>query len=97
MVVVIVKVKLQTKPTFVFFFPMGTGSVDGPSVLMEGVRGEHEHHDQQRNDKEEDKGWFAILLLQLLQPYAATCAISSFVFAACSHPHWRICRRHLDF
>ena len=49
------------------------GSVDGPSVLMDGVRGEHEHHNQQKNDKEEDKGWFAILLLQLLQPCAATC------------------------
>ena len=52
---------------------LGTGSVDGPSVLMEGVRGEHEHHNQQKNDKEEDKGRFAILLLQLVQPYAATC------------------------
>ena len=41
---------------------------------MEGVRGEHEHHNQQKSDKEEDKGWFAILLLQLLQPYSATCA-----------------------
>ena len=52
---------------------LGIGSVDGPSVLMEGVRGEHEHHNQQKNDKEEDKGWFAILLLQLVQPYAGTC------------------------
>ena len=51
---------------------MGTGSFDGPSVLLEGVRGEHEHHNQQKNDEEEDKGWFAILLLQLVQPYAAT-------------------------
>ena len=25
---------------------LGTGSVDEPSVLMEGVRGEHEHHNQ---------------------------------------------------
>ena len=45
----------------------------GLSVLMEGDRGEHKHHNQQKNDKEEDKGWFAILLLQLVQPYAATC------------------------
>ena len=52
---------------------MGTGSVDGSSVLMEGVRGEYENHNQQKNDKEEDKGWFAILLLQLLHSYAATC------------------------
>ena len=37
-------------------------SVDGPSVLMEGVRGEHGHHNQQKSDKEEDKGYFAILL-----------------------------------
>ena len=41
---------------------------------MEGVRGQHEDHNKQNNDKEENKGWFAILLLQLLQPYAATCA-----------------------
>ena len=54
---------------------LGTGSVDGPSDLMEGVSGEHEHHNQQKNDKEEDKGWFPNLLLQLLQPYAATCAV----------------------
>ena len=37
------------------------------------MEGEHEHHSQQNNDKEEDKGWFAILLLQLLQLYTATC------------------------
>ena len=55
---------------------LGTGSVDGPSVLMEGDRGEHEHDNQQKNDKEEDKGWFAILLLQLVQPYAATCDLN---------------------
>ena len=61
---------------FVLDSRLGTGSVDGPSVLMEGVRGKHEHHNQQRNDKEEDKGWFAILLLQLVQPYAATCGKS---------------------
>ena len=48
--------------------PRGTGSVYGPSALMEGVRGQHEHHNKQNNDKEENKGWFAILLLQLLQP-----------------------------
>ena len=87
MVVVIVKVKL--KPTFVFFLivvmlivmflwssdslHIKTRSVDGPSLLMEGVRGEHEHHNQQKSDKEENKDWFAILLLQSLQPYAATC------------------------
>ena len=85
MVVLIVKVKLQTilcllpyRSSVDLFFlldsRLGTGSVDGPSVLMEGDRGEHEHHNQQKNDKEEDKGWFAILLLQLVQPYAATCA-----------------------
>ena len=32
---------------------------------------------QQKNDKEEDKGWFAILLLQLVQPYAATCGYNN--------------------
>ena len=58
---------------FVLDSRLGTGSVDGPSILMEGVRGEHEHHNQQKNDEEEDLGWFAILLLQLVQPYAATC------------------------
>ena len=52
---------------------LGTGSVDGPSVLMEGVRGQHEHHNKKNNNKEENKGWFAILLLLLLQPYAAAC------------------------
>ena len=52
---------------------LGTGSVDGPSVLMEGVRGQHEHHNKQSNDKEANRDWFAILPLQLLQPYAATC------------------------
>ena len=47
---------------------------------MVGVRGEHEHHNQQNNDKEEGKGWFAILLLQLqLQPYAATCGKDHFM------------------
>ena len=39
---------------------LGTGSVDGPSILMEGVRRQHEHHNKQNNDKEESKGWFAI-------------------------------------
>ena len=34
-----------------------TGSGDGPSVLMEGVGGQHEHHDKQNNNKEENKGW----------------------------------------
>ena len=91
MVVVIVKV--NCKPTFVFFFivvlfivmfvlssnsfcqnirsinrpspqSFETGSVGGPSVLMERVRGQHEHHNKQNNnDKEENKVWFAILLL----------------------------------
>ena len=48
---------------------------------MEGVRGQHERHDN--NDKEENKGWFAMLLLQSLQPYTATCALNSnfYVFA----------------
>ena len=31
-----------------------------------------EHRNKQNKDKEENKVWFAILLLQLLQPYAAT-------------------------
>ena len=53
---------------------LGNGSVGGPSVLMEGVRGQHEHHNKQNNDKEENKGWLAILLLPLLQPYTDTCA-----------------------
>ena len=34
---------------------LGTGSVDGPSVLMEGVRGQHENHNKRNNDKEENK------------------------------------------
>ena len=58
--------------------PLGTGSVDGPSVLMERVRGQHEHHKQNKN-KKENKGWLAILLLQLLKPYAATCGVSPFI------------------
>ena len=37
------------------------------------MRGQHEHHYKQDSDKEENKGWFAILLLQSLQSYAATC------------------------
>ena len=41
---------------------LGTGSVDGASVLIEGVRGQHENHNKESNDKEENKGWFAILL-----------------------------------
>ena len=49
-----------------------TGSIDGPSILMEGVRGQHEHH-----NKEKRLGrklmLFAIFLLQLLKPYAAAC------------------------
>ena len=48
---------------------MGTGFVDGPSVLMEVLRGQYKHHNKQSNDSEENKGWFAILLLQLLQLY----------------------------
>ena len=40
----------------------GTGSVDGLSVLMEGGRGQHEHHNRQNSYKIENKGWFAILL-----------------------------------
>ena len=39
----------------------------------EGVRGHHEHHNKQNNDNEENTSWFAILPLQLLQPYTATC------------------------
>ena len=42
-----------------------TGSVDGPSVLIKGVIGQHEHHNKQNNDKKENKGWYAILLLQI--------------------------------
>ena len=56
---------------------LGAGSNDGPSVLMEGVITQHEHHNKQNNNKEENKSWFAILLLQLLQPYAATCVLIS--------------------
>ena len=44
-----------------------------PSIWMEGVRGQHEHHNRQNNDMEGNNGWSAILHLQLLQPYAATC------------------------
>ena len=32
---------------------LGTGPVDGPNVLMEGVKGQHENHNKQNNDKEE--------------------------------------------
>ena len=39
---------------------LGTGSLDGPSVLMKGFRGQNEHNNKQNNDKEENKGWFAI-------------------------------------
>ena len=53
---------------FILDSRLGTGSVDRPSVLMEGVGGQHERN----KDKEDNKGWFAILLLQLPQPYAAT-------------------------
>ena len=55
---------------------LGTGSVDGPCVLMKGVRGQHEHHNQQNNDEEENKGLFAVLLLQFLLTYAATCSMT---------------------
>ena len=45
-----------------YFFVWGLEHrlVDGPrpSVLLEGVRGQHEHHNQQNNDKEENKCWF---------------------------------------
>ena len=66
---------------------LGTGSVDGPSILMEGVRGEHEHHNQKKNDEEEDKGWFAISLLQLVQPYAATCGQTTCFAPRSFFPH----------
>ena len=56
---------------FILDSRVGTRSVDGRSVLMEGVRGQHEHHNKQSNDKEESKGCFAIYFLQLLQPYAS--------------------------
>ena len=36
-------------------FRLGTGSVDGPSALMEEVRGQQEHHNKQNNDKEGNK------------------------------------------
>ena len=51
---------------------LGTGPVDldEPNILMERVRGQHEAHNKQNNNNEENKGWFAILLLQLSQPYA---------------------------
>ena len=32
-----------------------SGSVDGPSVVMEEVRGQHEYHNKKNNDKEENK------------------------------------------
>ena len=47
-----------------FALTFGAGSDDGPSILMEGVRGQHKYHNKQNNDKEENKGWFAVLLLQ---------------------------------
>ena len=53
----------------IFDSRLGTGPVHGTSVLMEEVRGQPEHHNKQNNDKEENRGWFAILLLQLLEPY----------------------------
>ena len=47
---------------FVLDSRLGTGSVDGPSILMEGVGGQHKHHNKQNYIKEENKGWFATLL-----------------------------------
>ena len=38
---------------------LGTGSFNGPSVLMEGVSGQHEHNNKQNNDKEENIGWLS--------------------------------------
>ena len=57
---------------------LGTGSGDGPSVLMEVARGQHKHHTKQSNNKEENKRLvynftLKVKNLQLLQPYAATC------------------------
>ena len=43
----------------------GTGSVDGPGVLMEEVTGQHEHHNKQNNDKEEKKSWFAVFTFKV--------------------------------
>ena len=44
---------------------------------MEGVKGQHEYHNKENDDKEENKGWFAILLLLLLQPFAAIPVVTS--------------------
>ena len=55
---------------FVLDSRLGTGSVDGPNVLMERISGKHKYYNKKNNDKEENKGWFAILRLQLLQPLA---------------------------
>ena len=31
---------------------LGTGSIDVPNVLIEGVRGQHKYHNKQSNDQE---------------------------------------------
>ena len=58
---------------------LGTGTVNGPgtTIFAEGDGGQHEHHNKLNNDKEENKGWFAILHLHLL-PFAANCGLVSF-------------------
>ena len=62
MVAVIVKVKLQANRNSIL---VNRGMIRKKTKL--------EHHNQQKNEREEDKGWLAILLLQLPQPYAALC------------------------
>ena len=49
------KPKLKSNQTNTLDYSrLGTGSADGPCVLMEGVRGQHGHHNEQNYDKEEN-------------------------------------------
>ena len=73
----------EEQPTFIFFSVLesrlGTGSIDGPNIMMEGVRRQHEHHTTKRTMISKRTGWFTILLLHLLQSYAATCAATRII------------------
>ena len=79
MAAVIVKVKVQTN---LCFLPCRC------SVCCEGVRGQHEHHNKQSNDKEENKDWFVILLYnyynQTLLPVNSAYLARVVLFLLCS-------------
>ena len=71
----------EEQPTFNLFSVLdsrlGTGSIVGPNIMMEGVRRQHEHHTTKRTMISKRTGWFTILLLHLLQSYAATCGLAA--------------------